>query len=324
MWVVRDTQLSGCRKRAVKIQCVNAVVENVINDGDGCDAAFETYGINTTFRSCKNLNATGVAFSTDYRRCTIVDCYAEIKAENRTIRVYAGADQTVIKNLRVLPSATFGSQDWAIIDVDGNGPLTVDGLFVAGVTDTGSVFSVNGPVTFARIRASNVRVSGMDVLMYFPFVQGGNFYIENSDATVKTTAVSRSGNGPITLTVRDCTFVVTSASGVGVNAFNSAGANAMVVDIQGCDIICANHGIFAPSGSIMKDNVITSSGVTGYGMLASNSVYRNNRINGYNYAIGIAFTTTAEVADNVSVGAGTGILETTGYTPFVNTDNFAR
>jgi len=322
-WKIQNCYVKGAAKRGVKVQTVNTIVENVVVEADGTDAAFETYGEKTTFTNCRALNATAACFTTDYTYTVFDNCYGEGKStavDQRLMRLYSSCDNVVIRNCTLISNATHTTNSFGILDTD-LGKLDVDGLTIKGATSTASAILIGGLTVDCRM--TNLRITGVEYGLRHNYCAGS---MAVSDSLISTTSMASVifGNKGFPVSFNNCTLIASSSIGIAVYADYSVGVHTHTVTVENCNIYSEAFGVLGASNSRYVNNTLYSSLLTGYGIMSGNSVYRGNQITGYDYALAYQYSTTAEVANNVSIGAGTGIAFTLGYTPFVDHDNYVR
>jgi len=328
-YVISNAQISGCKKRGIKIQVPNATVENCIVDGNGCTESFSTYAVKTTFKNCKSVNATNASFATQYKHTSFIDCYAEQTGSDHTYRIYADAENTIIKNCKAITTTTFSTTDLAALYIQSDSTLLdVDGFYATNSNNTGSGIRLQGSSTASKVFIKNSYVEG-----FANGIQNDNAIstIDVSDSyfSVSNHCFIRTGTSGGLLFVRNSKI---TATGIAFLCYQSAGASQQTVDIDGCRISSSGGaGIYMPDDSRVANCVIDNGGNTSgegirifIGSPEDDCIIRGNQITGFNYGFDIRDTTITEFANNVSIGAGTAGFNTTGYTAFVDHDNYSR
>ncbi len=323
VYTISNCDIKQCYKRAVKVQSQNTLIENVVADATSTEGAFETYAFNTTFHKCSSLNSSNVAFSTNWRHTTFSDCYVHQVGNDRAVRLYSNSSDTFISKLRILTSSSYASNDIGILDIDTPNPVTIDNVIINCTTDTGSAITITSNASSADIIISNVQSTGTYYGLHSIDAQG-TVKVNNSVFRVANAGVYRTGNtGTFIFDIAHSEF---SGGLQGALTYHSLGASSCILNMDSCRLSASANGIVGASGSRITNNVITQSpsGTTGYGITAGNSVIRGNQITDFAYSLEYNYTTTAEVANNVGISPNTALAEKTGYTPFVENDNYTR
>jgi len=316
-FIVRNVKVYNAKKRGFKVQAANTVIENCVCYGQDTRAGFETYAIRTTFHNCAYLLGTYSGFTTTAPHTTIENCRGQSSGLFDLARFYAGSHHAVVRGLLLETTANFPSSDYCVMGFDGSENSSFSGVKIYGSTNTGAAVIVRNStntLAFDKLHSSGM-LTGF-LLAY----SSGKLVMRDSEIVVASYGFHRLGNTDNPIVVHDSTII---ANGIGFYTESSAGTNKATVDADNVKVFSNSHGALVPHGSRFVSTEFTSTGVTGYGILCGNSIVRGCRITKYGTGIGIAFSTTAEVSDNVTIGT---VLpyETTGFTAFVYSNNSSR
>lgn len=314
-FTIRNCTVFGARKRGYKIQAANTLVEGCYCYGQTTLAGFETYAYGTTFNDCKYLVGTGVGFSSTGVRSKFLKCYAESSAVGLVLALYLGSDYADVLACEFKSTATFSTHETGIVGISGSQFTTIDNTRLTGTTNTGSGIVLTGA---NDIRFSQSTITGVDTGISLNDGTGKFSVSNRSLINVAGNGVFRTGNGAQTISLCD-SEIITATIGI----YAESVGNSAIVSADNMKITANTQGILCPSGSRITNCEITSANTTGFGILTTNSVMRGNRITKYDTGISYTFSTTAEVANNVTIGTTTPYL-TTGYVAFVEHNNNSR
>ena len=236
-----------------------------------------------------------------------------------SLRLYPAALNFRCDGLVIETTGTFSPVGFSRMYLDIGNYADFDNIRISGTTNTGTGIIALGT---GKLKLSNVTIIGFERGIEFPYgsVTAWLDTLEIQVAGVSSYGIYRLGNTANFIRIRDSRII---ADFIGIFTDSSAGANSAIVDIDASSVVAGTHGILSPSSSRITNCLIESANVTGSGIGAVNSVYRNNQITNFATGIDISNTTTAEMSDNVTIGS-TVPYATAGYTPFVNVNNFSR
>jgi hypothetical protein len=148
LYVIRDCYTEDCKKRGVKIQAVNATIDNVIVEATDTLASFETYSEKTTFINCKSLNSIGTTFTTSFTNTKFINCYGETTANTLDcVRVYTGADYAVFDDCKFVSTATYATGDFGLIRVYEADSVQISNTELTCSTNTGCSLLIRSAAT---------------------------------------------------------------------------------------------------------------------------------------------------------------------------------
>ena len=310
-----------CYKRGFKVQAPNTTIRNCINYGQNTSEGFATYSANTVYDNCKNLLGSNTGFSSDWLDTTMNNCYAEITGNSHAVALNADCERAKINGMTIKSTATFTNNQLSQIIFKGENASvhTLTNIYMTGTTNTGSGISFIGTCTDTPI-IDGLYINGFEYGV-IGFNNTGRVRIRNMDLTVTHSGLYREGNSAFPIFISD-SFI--SAGNIGIYTNHSGGASSCLVFADNVKINGTSHGILGADGSNYHNCEITGGGTTGFGISSGNSSIRNNRIINYNNSVSYTSTTTAEVSNNSSINANGTAYLTTGYTPYIDHDNYSR
>lgn len=317
IFTIQDCEVYDSAKYAYKIQAPNAVLRRCLADNANAalSETFTTYGHYTTFENCTVRNQKGEGFSIHGPNTAMRNCVVSGNSNANAVRLYTEANGFNANGLTINTTATFAGNDFARLAIDAVSRCYFDNVRIIGTTSTGTAIILTGG---GRAFFSNLLVDGFYYGVQLPYSSMTTWW-DQVDITA-TTCFYKLGNAASFIRVRDSRIV---ASSIAFLLSSAAGANAAVVDCDGSLIIAGTHGFLTPDGSRITNCTIQSANTTGYAVGAGNSVVRNNQITKFSVGVGVAYTTTAELANNVTIGTSTP-YERIGYTAFVDHNNNSR
>lgn len=311
---VQNCRIYNSRKRGVKVQAQNATVRDVTVYGQNTEVGFDTYAISTKFEDCNYLLGTSTAFRSSGPDTIFNRCKANSVTQQPILRIEAGSSNALIRDGIFTNTAALGSVANNLVLIVATGVTTFENTTVSGSTNTGSGFSVGNN---CDIRFRGGSITGTDYGVYLAFSVGTFTFSEGANMSVASFGFFRTGATAQLIKCNDASIT----GSIGFNLVS--GGAAATVDLCNVRVNTTNSGCLASAGSRVINCQFTNPGVAGTAISAGNSTHRDNRISGYAVGISYTFTTTAEVANNVTIGT-TLPYETTGFVAFVNNDNFSR
>lgn len=320
-YVIQDCEVYNSEKYSYKLQAPNVMVRRCLADnvGAACSENFTCYGHNVVYQDCVVRNAQGEGFVSHGPGTVLLNGRVQGNSNLNAVRLYPTALRFRCDGLVIDTAATFSNVGFTRLAINNGDRADFDNVTIAGATNTGTAIQVIGA---GKVTFSNTYISGFEYGIDFPF-GSVTTWLDNCEIVLSgatTLGVFRRGNTANFIRIRNSRIV---AGFIGIYTNSSAGANSAIVDIDSSSIVAGTHGILAPSNSRITNCVVVSGGTLGTGLGAENSVYRNNQITKFLNGVNISYTTTAETADNVTIGT-TNPFVTTGYTPFVNANNNSR
>lgn len=313
-WTVENCYTEDTRKRGFKIQAPNAYLHNCTSIGATL-AGFETYGVYTTFDSCR-ARVSRTAFSTSFTNTTIINCFGRGAATDQpVVAVYGNSNSTRISKSRFIAAGTRVSNYVGVIKFypGGTGSLTIlEDLSLDCGTNTGSAIHINGGPHYVTARGLNV--TGVD---YGIFCYQSSGFITVSDSSV--TSVSGSVLMTNAASKPDVKVINCILTGGNVNAGDSP--------LHVLSSVISKFGggtcIYSTAANNRIVDCVVNTDTATDGINVGNSLVSGNRINTAKIGINYGSTTTAEVYNNVTVGTTTPYYKV-GYTAFVEHDNYSR
>lgn len=319
-FIIRDCTVFGARKRGIKIQAPNSVVERVTVYGQTTLAGFETYAYNTSFTDCRYLAGTGAAFSSTWTKTTLTRCYGETSTATQILNIFAGADDATVTDSEFKSTGTYATFSNGIVRMTGVSGCVFDNVRITGTTNSGSGFILTGA---NDMRGRLLTISGVEMGISFNASTGRVSFSNRCVITALTCGAYRIGNTSQIFEMIDGEITCSAAAGIAVFFDSSAGANLATTYLNNVRMASNGNGVLAAPGSRITNCQLTSINVTGQGISCGNSYIRGNTVTKYATGYNINFTTTAELADNVTIGTTTPVT-TTGYTIFVNRNTDSR
>ncbi len=313
-YLVEDCKIINSKKRGVKVQAQNSIVSRVVVYGQTTEVGYDSYAINTVFQDCKYILGGSTAFRTQGAATVFSRCLGSASTQQPLLRLEGGATNPLVRDSSFINTAALSGVANNLVLISGVANSIFENVGVAGTTNTGSAFSISGT---CDVRFRGGTIQGTEYGVFLGFSSGSFSFSEGAAMNVLTFGFFRTGASAQAVVCNDATVNAL----IGFNLVS--GGAAATVDLNNCKIGTTQSGVLASAGSRVVDCVFTNPGVAGTAISAGNSIARGNRINGYAVGISYTFTTTAEVANNVTVGC-TLPYETTGFVAFVNNDNFSR
>lgn len=302
------------RKRGVKVQSQNTIVRDVTVFGQNNEIGFDTYAVETLFENCRYRNGAGTSFRTSGINTRFYAAKGEASTQQPMLRLDAGAVGPALRDCSFTNSATLGSNDNNIVYINGVAYCTFDNCSIACTSSTGVGFSVGGTCDI-KFRGGSIGGTYNGVLLAF---SSGSFSFTNgSTMNVSNAGVVRTGSTSQVFVGNDSAI----SAAIGLNLVG--GGISATAELDNCKLSCSNFGLIVADGSRVLNCQVTSPNTTGTAISAGNSVVRNNRITKYAIGVDMSYSTTAEVSDNVAIGTTSPYVKT-GYTAFVDIDNFSR
>jgi len=315
-FIIRNVKVYNAKKRGFKVQAAHTLIEDCVCYGQDTQAGFETYSLNTTFSKCKHLLGSNASFTTTSANTRIYNCYAEITAAAQCVRLYPGSSGVDIDGLVVSSTATYPSRDYGALLCEGTSYPQIHRVSLGCTTNTGSGIICSGT---NQPRIDKLSIGGFQDAVYLAY-STGELFVSNANISVTGSGFYRLGNTSNPIRIIDS---VISADSIGFYTESSAGANSCTVDAENVKVFANSHGALVPSGCRFINCEFTSVNTAGYGLLSGNSTVRQCKITKYSVGVGYSYSTTAEVADNVTIGTTTP-YEKVGYTAFVDQNNNSR
>jgi len=320
-YVIQDCEVYDSEKYSYKLQAPNVLVRRCLadNTNKALSENFTCYGHNVIYQNCVVTNCQGEGFVSHGPGTTLLNGRVEGDSNATSLRLYPAALNFRCDGLVIETTGTFSPVGFSRMYLDIGNFADFDNIRISGSTNTGTGIIALGT---GKLKLSNVTIIGFERGIEFPYgsVTAWLDTLEIQVAGVSSYGIYRLGNTANFIRIRDSRII---ADFIGIFTDSSAGANSAIVDIDASSVVAGTHGILSPSSSRITNCLIQSANVTGSGIGAVNSVYRNNQITNFATGIDISNTTTAEMSDNVTIGS-TVPYATAGYTPFVNVNNFSR
>lgn len=320
-YVIQDCEVYNSEKYSYKLQAPNVMVRRCLADNlsAACSENFTCYGHNVIYQDCVVRNQQGEGFVSHGPGTVLLNGRVQGNSNFNAVRLYPTALRFRCNGLVIETTATFSAVGFTRLAIDNGDRADFDNVRISGSTNTGTAVSIIG---VGKVTFSNMFVSGFQQGVEFPYGSVTTWFdtCEISVSGALSYGIYRLGNTANFIRIRDSRIL---SGFIGIFTSSSLGANSAIVDIDSTSINSGTHGILAPSNSRITNCVLQSAGTLGTGLGAENSVYRNNQITNFSTGIDISNTTTAEMSDNVTIGTTTPYL-TTGFTAFVNVNNFSR
>lgn len=314
-WTVENCSVSDARKRGVKVQAPNAYINNCRATGLML-AGFETYAYYTTFDGCA-YRGTRMAFSTSLAGANIVNCFGRGSSTDQpVIAVYSASNNTKISNSIFIAAVSRVSEYVGVIKFypGGLGSSTVlDNVTLICGTNTGSGIYIDGGPHY--VTARGVSVEGVRT--------GAFLYQADGSFTAIDSSFSVTGGSTVLVTnaVPKPTITLKNINGSGGNV--NAGDSVLTLDNSIISKFGGGTAVYSTATGCRVSNSTINTDTATDGVNVGNSLVQNNRINTAKNGVVYSYTTAAEVSGNVAVGCITPYV-TTGFTAFVNVNNFSR
>lgn len=317
LFTVQNCKVYDSAKYGVKLQAANVLVQHTIVENTTLTAEenFTTYGYNVVFQDCLSLITQAYGFALHGKKSTIDNCRVKGASLNPQIGIFTGANNSTVSNCILETTATFVSNDSPVIRYQGAAKAMFNNIKIINAANTGTMVEVTG----SSVDAIFSNVSGTGFYYGFQFAySAGTARIANSNITVSNTCMYGLGTVGQVVYVNDCLLTAT-------NGFlMTPSASTVVAFIDNCQINATGTGAGLSESSYIRNSVVASqSAASGTGVSGQNINVRDCKI--FNFLVGIdySFSTTAEIANNVTVGSGTSIVAT-GVTPFATYSNYSR
>lgn len=317
LFTVQNCKIYDSAKYGVKLQAANVLVQHTIVENTTLTAEenFTSYGYNVVFQDCLSLLTQAYGFALHGKKSTIDNCRVKGASLNPQIGIFTNADNSTVSNCIFETTATFSSNDSPIIRYQGAAKTIFTNIKLINAANTGTMVEVTGSSVDAIF--SNIAGTGFYYGFQFAY-SAGTARITNSNLNASYACVYGLGTAGQTVYVNDC--LLTAANGLLLTTSSSI----VGAFIDNCEINATGVGAsLAVASSIRNSSVVSQSAAAGTGVSGQNIIVRDCKI--FNFLVGIdySFSTTAEIANNVTVGSGTSIVAT-GVTPFATYSNYSR
>jgi hypothetical protein len=310
-------------KRGFKTQYNNTVVDSCAVFSYGAvTIGFDAYGDDTTFSNCtfvETTGNTGIGYAIESLRGKILNCNMYSSSSIVENVKLTNATDFLIDGLNIKTAGTKGSVDIGGIEIDGTSNGKIVNSNIISTSNTGSGIFIGNA---SEVSIDNTVITGFNVPVRSSY---SSELIRISRSKLESTTsvgISVIGNTGCRLHINDCDI-----SGIGVGIYSSdQTTNISKLFIYDSRVTTDASGIIAYEDSIISGCTVvcTAGSPTGDGITANNnSKASNNRVENFANGIRYAFSTTAEIANNVAIGCTTP-YDSTSYTPFVDHDNYSR